>query len=111
INNHKFRFMTNLVIFDNEFVLKQVESKDNHESFGVPQGSALSTVFANMVLDDTDKKIENILNDKESFYARFCDDVIFISSNYSKCTLAINQYCSDLREMKLPYHELEHVSF
>jgi hypothetical protein len=106
----KSKSVTNFILFDNEKNLQKFSVLKSDYNYGIPQGSALSTVFANLVLSDTDKKIESILGNNGSFYARFCDDVILMSIDKRKCTSAIHQYCLDLNNLQLPYHELESVS-
>ena len=89
---------------------KQVEILHGHgqvntSQFGIPQGGALSGLLANIVLDEVDKGISQ-LNDKDLFYARYCDDIIIAHQNLDKCHMALNICLEKLRELKLPVHEV-----
>lgn len=70
---------------------------------GIPQGGALSPLLANIVLYAADRAVRED-PDPELFYIRFCDDVIFIHPNRSKCRAALNRYIAELGRLKLPVH-------
>ena len=72
---------------------------------GIPQGGALSPLLANIVLDVADRAVREDA-DPELFYARFCDDVIFMHPNRAKCKAAIERYMCALKKLKLPIHPL-----
>ena len=73
--------------------------------FGIPQGGTLSGLLANLVLDEVDKTILQ-LNDKELFYARYCDDLIIAHSCHEKCHAILCMCIEKLRQLKLPIHEV-----
>ena len=50
----------------------------NKESYGIPQGSSISAVLANVYMLDFDKKIHNFIRTYDGFYMRYCDDFIII---------------------------------
>lgn len=54
------------------------EIKINRESYGIPQGSPLSGVFANVYMIDFDKSISNYVDSKDGLYLRYSDDLIII---------------------------------
>lgn len=70
---------------------------------GVPQGSALSCIVANIILHEVDAKIENILG-KNGIYLRYCDDMIILSNNKNDVDVALNVYLTYLDQTGLPYH-------
>lgn len=50
----------------------------NNEEYGIPQGSPLSGIFANIYMIDFDKKINNYVSSKKGMYMRYSDDLIII---------------------------------
>lgn len=67
-----------LRIFKNPFYQKRKNKKVN---VGIPQGLALSAVLANIYLLEFDKKIVELIVEKQKcFYRRYSDDLIIICS-------------------------------
>lgn len=54
------------------------EIKINKKSYGIPQGSPLSGIFANVYMIDFDKSINEYVNSKNGLYLRYSDDLIII---------------------------------
>ena len=52
--------------------------KKHTQNFGVPQGAAISAVYANIYMLDFDKKLNDIAEKYKGMYRRYCDDIIFI---------------------------------
>lgn len=73
------------------------------ERIGIPQGGALSTVLANIVLDIADRTVTEP-EDPELFYARFCDDMVILHTDPDACQAALNRYCGVVRQLNLPIH-------
>lgn len=90
---------------DNLAKLK-ISPSDYH---GIPQGSSLSCIIANIVLSSADDIVCKILGEN-GFYARYCDDIVIIHPNKDKCQEALNAYLKRLEELKLPYHPPKDVS-
>lgn len=57
---------------------KKNKCKLNRESYGIPQGNALSGVLANVYAMDFDKEMGRIAGQYEGFYRRYSDDFILI---------------------------------
>ena len=72
---------------------------------GIPQGGSFSTVLANLVLHEADCAVLNNADDK-LFYARFCDDVIIVSSDKEDCSRAMQAYAQVLRAIDLEMHPI-----
>lgn len=53
----------------------------NLKDKGIPQGSPLSGLLANIYLIDFDKKISKMVGDAGGIYRRYCDDIIVICQN------------------------------
>ena len=89
-------------------VFKFYRSKKARElvRLGIPQGGALSPLLANIVLDAADRAVRED-DDPELFYVRFCDDVIFMHPNKTKCKAALDRYMKTLKRLKLPVHPLK----
>ncbi|MBI3448917.1 MAG: hypothetical protein HY049_08395 [Acidobacteria bacterium] len=77
------------------------------ERVGIPQGAALSCILANAVLASADESTRTRLNShRQSFYARYCDDILIVSTNRRACASALAAYCRTLTRLGLPFHPL-----
>lgn len=52
--------------------------KKHDKEYGIPQGAAISSVYANIYMLDFDKKLNDIAEKYKGLYRRYCDDIIFI---------------------------------
>ncbi len=80
---------------------------------GVPQGGALSPLIANVVLHSADAAVHERAKrypHRDFFYARYCDDMIIISSDEELTKDLFSTYLDQLRELKLPFHKPENIS-
>jgi len=85
--------------------LKQHYKRIGSARIGVPQGGALSGLIANIVLNAVDDKICQEKNyDKELLYLRFCDDIVIIHPNESRCNQFFDIYCHSLKQLRLFPH-------
>jgi hypothetical protein len=75
---------------------------------GIPQGTALSCVLANIIMApaDTilDAHIRGLSDTSSSLYMRFCDDIIIASNDRGLCAQMMASYIATLRHLRLPYH-------
>jgi hypothetical protein len=90
-----------------EDVLLRFHQEPRTQRIGVPQGGAVSSVIANLILDAADKRVEEERErlGAEIHYYRFCDDMILISPVKKDCQAAFNTYLQKLDELRLVYHE------
>lgn len=51
----------------------------NKVAFGIPQGSALSAVLANIFMYPFDLKMQEIASSIGGIYRRYCDDILFVA--------------------------------
>ena len=72
---------------------------------GIPQGGALSPLIANLVLHSADRAVR-AEDDPELLYLRFCDDIIIVHPDRTKCRAALDRYMQALELLKLPAHPL-----
>ena len=72
---------------------------------GLPQGGSFSTVLANLVLAEADRAVESV-DDGQLFYARYCDDVVFVHPDEATCRRAMEAYAAALAKLDLPMHEV-----
>lgn len=84
--------------------LKSIHENIFQKKIGVPQGGALSPVIANIVLHRIDSEIEKYLSDEQLFYARYCDDMIVLSTDKQKLLKTLNKYLDVLKSLKLLPH-------
>ena len=71
---------------------------------GIPQGGALSGLFANMVLNYVDQTVSSHLTNQD-LYIRYCDDMILLSTNKKRCEKIFKTYSSTLKEVHLIPHK------
>ena len=72
---------------------------------GLPQGGSFSTVLANLVLAEADRAVQDV-DDGRLFYARYCDDVVFVHPDAAMCRRAMDAYAAALAKLDLPMHEV-----
>jgi hypothetical protein len=85
--------------------LKRFHAEPATERIGIPQGSAVSGVVANLVLHAADEAVLGESRDPDLFYARYCDDIIIIHPDKKRCGQALGRYMMALDSLKLVSHE------
>ena len=73
---------------------------------GLPQGGSFSTVLANLVLAEADAAVLRVAGEG-AFYARYCDDVVFVSADETECRRMMSAYEDALARLDLPMHPVE----
>ena len=73
---------------------------------GLPQGGSFSTVLANLVLAEADAAVLRVAGEG-AFYARYCDDVVFVSVGAAECHRMMSAYEDALKRLDLPMHPVE----
>lgn len=62
--------------------LKEFKKKEllqtNENNYGIPQGSSISAVLANIYMLEFDKEIQSFVSKLNGMYRRYCDDIIII---------------------------------
>ena len=87
-----------------------VYSHSDSERRGLPQGGSLSTVLANLVLAAADEAVRE-MDDGQLFYARFCDDVVFIHPDETLCRRAMETYVEALDRLDLQIHPVQPFAY
>lgn len=93
--------------WSNHLVEKLKNNEIGNEKIGIPQGGALSGLMANILMHNVDKKMieyESISN-SELLYKRYCDDMVIIHKDSTRCQELFDVYKSALRENLLEYHD------
>ena len=81
-----------------------VNSNPKTDRIGVPQGGAISCLIANILLTYVDR-IVNANSDENTFYGRFCDDMVLMHIDKEKCESLLEMYQVALKEVKLISHK------
>lgn len=77
----------------------------NNDTYGIPQGSPLSGVFANVYMIDFDRMVTKYAQSKNGMYMRYSDDLIII---IPKSELnSISDLWEELSKIKMLYKTLE----
>lgn len=53
----------------------------NRNPYGIPQGTSISGILANIYMLEFDKQIQQLAHDSQGLYLRYCDDIILILPN------------------------------
>jgi len=101
---NRYKITNGTIPWVNEAELLEVGSKPATERIGVPQGGAISCLIANIMLNKTDR-ILNDNSDENTFYSRFCDDMILMHLSKARCEALLEKYQTSLRDLKLICHE------
>lgn len=86
--------------------LFEVNSDPINDRLGVPQGGAISCLIANILLNYVDK-IVLAKWDENTFYGRFCDDMVLMHTEKFKCESLLEIYQKALLDVKLISHKPE----
>lgn len=94
------------VITPEQFKANKHQIHKNENSFGIPQGSPISALLANIYMLEIDKRIYDWVSEKHGFYMRYSDDFIIIlpavDSNQSVISFqTINAYFNDVPGLTL----------
>ncbi|MEI7670168.1 MAG: reverse transcriptase domain-containing protein, partial [Pseudomonadota bacterium] len=84
------------------------ELKTNSEKFGIPQGTTISDVIANIYMIDFDIKMKEFANKLGGYYRRYSDDILFIGK--TKDWEEVYDYIrSQVKDLKLNISEKKTV--
>ena len=61
-----------------------IDGKFEERNFGIPQGSPISSILANIYLLKFDRKINQFLNTVNGIYRRYSDDIVVICPKEKK---------------------------
>jgi hypothetical protein len=71
--------------------------RKNKETFGIPQGSSISSTLSNINLINYDKELNDYVTSKNGLYRRYCDDlIVIIPEVYEKELLDKFQYLNSI---------------
>lgn len=78
--------------------------KRHTDTFGIPQGSSVSTVLSNVYMIDFDKKLSELVKKLNGLYLRYSDDFIMVIPQ--KSTLTMEEVLTYLQEVVLETAQL-----
>ena len=81
------------------------EIKINKQKYGIPQGSPLSGIFANVYMIEFDKLVKDYVKEKSGIYMRYSDDLIIVIPKNQ--VGSINEIWHYLKGIKDKYPTLE----
>ena len=77
----------------------------NPDPFGIPQGSPISALLANVYMMDVDRKIKSVVSDLSGIYMRYSDDFIIVlpvdESTAKNAIESINKVIQDTPGLEL----------
>lgn len=79
-------------------------------NFGIPQGSPISSLLANIYLLNFDRKINEIISIDKGFYRRYSDDMIVVC-NLSDLSKIENLFYSEIKRYKLEIQPIKTQKF
>lgn len=77
------------VLTHEQFVKNRTHIAKNQNSFGIPQGSPISALLANVYMLEIDKKINDLVTALGGMYMRYSDDFILILPNLEQSQAVI----------------------
>lgn len=83
------------------------EARDG-KKLGVPQGGALSGIIVNVVMRVVDKPIVTP-NDPDRLFIRYCDDILLMHTDRSRCESYLDSYYAQLLKCRLVPHPRKDV--
>lgn len=75
-NNRQYSYFKKLS--DYRKFSRRIPCKSNKNNYGIPQGSAISAVLANVYAIDFDKKAKELASKYQGIYRRYSDDFILV---------------------------------
>lgn len=84
--------------------LRTFHERPGHARVGIPQGSAISAVLGNCLLDQVDRELRRLGNGDRFLYLRYCDDMVILSPSLRACRRAFETYRRCMRKLRLPVH-------
>jgi len=90
--------------------------KKNNKNYGIPQGSPISALFANIYMLDCDKMINELVCEYKGFYMRYSDDFIIVIPNVSEDKMKtiyakIKNILNGIPNLKLQQEKTQFYSF
>jgi hypothetical protein len=91
---------------------KQAEYLGQKRNYGIPQGSPISSVLANLYLLHFDKSINDFVNKKGGVYRRYSDDMVIICDTRVKAELENLVYSEILKyNLEIQKHKTQIFHF
>ena len=89
--------------------VNELTEGDHQEKCGIPQGGALSTLIANVVLNEVDEKVCQSMAGQDMEYFRFCDDMILVGTDEKAIKNTYDVYTDAILHSQLSPHKSENI--
>ena len=86
--------------------MEALDSEFDEVNYGLPQGGALSCLFANVVFSSVDRDIMRLVKASNGrlLYLRYCDDMIIMGNDEGLVKEAFSLYMEGTKKLRLPVH-------
>ena len=95
--------------FSSCYTPEEFKAAKDGGKLGIPQGGALSGIIVNVVMREVDKEVL-AEPDPDRFFVRYCDDILLIHKDRSRCESLLDIYEKSLISHKLIPHKFHAVS-
>ena len=76
----------------------KLDKKGNKRTVGIPQGSPISSVLANIYMFEFDKKMNELLSNSGGIYRRYSDDMIVVC-DLKQIQLVVDEFESNIKKL------------
>jgi RNA-directed DNA polymerase len=87
-----------------EVISQGIPIKTNPSTFGIPQGTPISSAFSNLYMLDLDLKMVDLCKRRGALYQRYSDDILIICQGADEA-LITSAFASQLKEHRLNLNE------
>jgi RNA-directed DNA polymerase len=87
-----------------EIIAEGIPIKTNSNSFGIPQGTPISSAFSNLYMVDLDLRMIEVCRRRGALYQRYSDDILIICNSADEALIK-SVFASQLKEHRLEIND------